>query len=70
MLLSSSCEKFHEDIAKLKEIFKLNSYPEKFIDKCIKNLLNKLHVLKVVELTAVKKELILVLRYLGQLFEN
>ena len=61
---------FHEEIVKLKEIFKGNSYPEEFIGRCIKHFLNKLHVPKVEELTAAKKELILVLPYLGQqLFE-
>ena len=64
--ICSSSEKFHEEIVKLKEIFKLNSYPEKFIDRCIKRFLNKLYVSKVIELTAAKKELILVLPYLGQ----
>ena len=34
--ICSSYEKFHEEIVKLKEIFKRNSYPEKFIDRCIK----------------------------------
>ena len=57
---------FHEEIVKLKEIFKRNSYPEKFIDRCIKIFLNKLHVPKIVELTAAKKELFLLLPYLGQ----
>ena len=61
-----SYEKFHEEIVKLKEIVKRNSYPEKFIDRCIKNFLNKLHVPRVVELIAAKKELILVLPYLRQ----
>ena len=55
--ICSSFEKFHKEIIKLKEIFKRNSYPEKFIDRCIKYFLNKLHVPKVVELTAAKKEL-------------
>ena len=64
--LCSSFEKFHEEIAKLKEIFKRNSYPDKFIDKCIKKFSKKFHVLKVVELTAARKELTLVLPYLGQ----
>ena len=50
-----SYEKFHEEIVKLKEIFQSSSYPEKSIDRCIKNFLNKLHVPKVVELTAAKK---------------
>ena len=45
---------------------KTNFYSENFIDRCIKNLLKKLQVPKVVELTAVKKELTLVLPYLGQ----
>ena len=58
--------KLHEEIAKLKEIFTWNSYPEIFIDRCIKNFLNELYVPKAVELTAAKKELILVLPYLGQ----
>ena len=36
------------------------------IYRCIKNFLNKLHVLMVAELIAAKKELILLLPYLGQ----
>ena len=59
-------EKFHEEIVKLKEIFKRNYYSEKFKDRFIKKFLNKLHVPTVVELTAPKKELILVLPYLEQ----
>ena len=64
--ICSSYGKFHEEIVKLKETFKRNSYPEEFIDRCIKNFLNKLPVPKVVELTAARKELILVLPCLGQ----
>ena len=64
--IRSSYEKFHEETVKLKEIFKRKFYPEKFMDKCIKNFLNKLHVPKVVKLTAAKEELIIVLPYLGQ----
>ena len=64
--ICSSYEKFHAEIVKLKGIFKRNSYPEKFMDRCIKNLLNKLHVPNVVELKAAKKGLILVLPYLEQ----
>ena len=65
---------FHEEIVRLKKIFRRNSYSEKFVDRCILyyvwmyrcNFLNKVHVLKVVELTLTKKELILVLSYFGQ----
>ena len=65
-LIYYSYEKFPEEIVKLKEIFEQNSYPEKFIDRCIKSFLNKLHVPKVVELTAVRMYVILVLPFLGQ----
>ena len=69
--LWSSYEKVHEEIVKLKEIFKRNSYPEKFIDDVLIYFSNKLRVPKVAELTTAKKELILVLPYLGQQsFEN
>ena len=55
----------------IKEIFERNSCPEKFIDRYIKTFFTKFHVSKVVELTAAKKKLILVLPYLGQqLFES
>ena len=51
----------------IKEYLKWNPFSEKFLYRWyIKNFLNKLHVTKVVELTAAKKELILVLPYLGQ----
>ena len=58
--ICSSYEKIHKEIAKFKEIFKRNSYPQKFIDRCIKNIFYEFHVPKVVELTAAKKELMLV----------
>ena len=64
--MSFPYEKFHKEFVKLKEIFKKNSYQEKCIDRCIENFVNKLHVAKVVKLTAARKELILVLQYLGQ----
>ena len=68
--ICSSYEKFHEETVKLEEIFKRNFYPENFIDRCIKNFLNKLQIPKVVELTTAKRKLILVLPHLGQqLFE-
>ena len=40
--ICSSYEKFDKEIVKLKEIFKQNSYPEKFIDRSIKKVSNKL----------------------------
>ena len=66
----SSCEKFHEEIVKLKEIFKRNSHTEKFINRRIKTFLKKFHEPKVRELVANRKELILVLTYLGHSKQN
>ena len=37
---------FHLQVTPLKEIFEKNGYPENFIDKCFKLLLNKTYVLK------------------------
>ena len=34
--VTSSYEKFHDEINALKQIFKLNGYPVQFIDRCIK----------------------------------
>ena len=59
--ICSFYEKFHEELVKLKEIFKQNSYSEKFIYRC-----RTYNGTKVVELIAAKKELMLVLQ---QLFE-
>ena len=64
--ICSSYKKFREEIVRLKEIFKRNSYPEEIQDRRMKNFLNKSRVLKAVGLTAAKKELILALSYLGQ----
>ena len=64
--ICSSYEKFPEEVVKPKEIFRQNSYPEKFMDRCIKKYISKLLVPKLVELTAARKDLIIVLPYLGQ----
>ena len=49
----------------LKRIFQKNSYPGNLIDKCFKNFLNKIHLVKENVPTAEKKRLLLVLPYLG-----
>ena len=62
-----SYEKFHEEIVLLKEVFKNNEYPQFFIDKCIKKYLNKLFVPKRIIHTVDKKQVLLVLPFLGLL---
>ena len=57
--------KFHLEIAKLKEILLKNGYSDKFIDSCIFKFMNKLFVVKPTVLTAPKKQLFIVLPFMG-----
>ena len=59
--------KFHFEIEKLKEIRLSNGYSNKFIGKCISKFLNKLYIKKLVILTVPKKQLYLVLPYMGKI---
>ena len=63
--ITSSYEKFHNEINALKQIFKLNGYPIQFIDRCIKQFLQKLYVTKAIQDTVNKKQLLIVLLFLG-----
>ena len=63
--ITSSYEKFYNKINALKQIFKLNGYPIQFIDRCIKQFLQKLYVTKAIQDTVNKKQLLLVLQFLG-----
>ena len=65
-LVSDMC-KFHFEIEKLKEILLPNGYSNKFIDKCISKFMNKLYIKKPVMLTVPKKQLYLVLPYMGKM---
>ena len=55
-------------MCRLKEILKLkkNAFPIKLIDICIKNFRNKKLNEKLVTLTAAKKDLVIVLPFLGK----
>ena len=53
--------KFHFEIKKLKEIFLFNS------DKCISKFMNKLYIKKPIMLTVLKKQLYLVLPFMGKM---
>ena len=61
---------FHLEVEHLREILKKNSYPSGIIEQSIKSFLNKLHVLKKVIPIVMKKELFVVLPYLGTLSPN
>ena len=63
----SSWTKLHTELVCLKEIFLRNSYPENFINKCFKNFMDNIHVVKETTRTVEKKPLVLVLPYLGSI---
>ena len=54
------------EVCHLKEILKKNAFPIELIDSCIKNFLNKITTETPVTLTAEKKDLVIVLPFLGK----
>ena len=65
--LVSHMSKFHFEIDKLKEILLSNGYFNKFMDKCISKFMNKLYIKKHVMLRVPKKQLYLVLPFMGNM---
>ena len=63
--ICSSMENFHIEVELLRIIFKCNNYPVNIIDQCIKKFFDKFCVPKQIVPTAPKKELLVVLPYLG-----
>ena len=61
--ITSSYEKFH-GLNGLNQILKLNGYPTQFIDRCIKQFLQKLYVTKAIQDIVNKKQLLVVLPFL------
>ena len=57
--------KFHQEICKIKEIFIKNGYSEEFLDNCVKTFLNKVFIPKRIIQTAEKKQVTIVLPYMG-----
>jgi len=64
--ICSDMQKFHLEVEQLRQIFKCNKYPVSLIDQCIKTFLNKIYIPKRVMITAAKKEVLIVLPFLGQ----
>ena len=61
--ICSDCKKNH--IIPLKRILRKNWYPENFIDKCLNDILDNIHIVKEKVPTVEKRFLLLVLLYLG-----
>ena len=64
-LIVSDFSRFHTEVIHLKEILRKNAFPIKLVGNCIKNFLNKKFLNTPVTLTGKKKELFIVLPYLG-----
>ena len=67
LVLCSDFVKFHHEIDILKGILYKNSYPRDFVDKCTKEFLDRVLTRKVVVSTVPKKDLMIVVPYLGKL---
>ena len=65
-MLCSDWNKFHLEVTFLKNIFRKNSFPEFFTDRCIKVFLDKIFIMKRVVFTVPKKELRICLPFLGK----
>lgn len=63
--ISSNYQCLHKEIENLKMIFSRNGYPMKFVDKCIFNFFNKIYEKKQPSPTVPKKEIMIILPYLG-----
>ena len=59
--------KFHLEVAKLKEILLKNGYLRKTIDACVFKFLNKYFKPKLVTLTIPKKQLFIILPFMGNM---
>lgn len=64
-MISSTFQSLHEEVEKLKKIFSRNGYRETFIDKCIFKFLNKLYDKRDPLTTVPKKEITIMLPFLG-----
>ena len=63
--LSFNWSTFHQEIRKLKDIFRRNGFPKSIIDRCVRNFLQKCLQQKLPVHTVPKKEFFIILPYLG-----
>ena len=68
--ICSDMQSFHLKVEQLRQIFKCNSYPVGLIDQCVKTFLNKIYVPKRILITVPKKDVLIVLPFLGQFSLN
>ena len=68
--ICSDMQSFHLEVEQLRQIFKCNNYPVGLIDQCVKTFLNKIYVPKRILITVPKKDVLIVLPFLGQFSLN
>ena len=64
-MICSSFQSFHDEIERLKDIFSRNGYPCRLVDKCVLKFFNKLYQKKDPVHTVPKKELTMIMPFLG-----
>ena len=64
-IITSSSRQFHNKIDALKQIFKLSRYSIQFADRCMKQFLQKFYLTRAAQDTVNKKQLLIVLPFLG-----
>ena len=69
-MINSSFLTLHDEVEKLKKIFRKNGYPMSFIDKCVFAFFNKIYLKKDPVHTVPKKEFVMVLPFLGSVSWN
>ena len=65
-----SIENFHMEVEHLRGIFKCSNYSVNIIDQCLKKFLDKLYIPKQIVPTVPKRELLVVLPFLGKFSLN
>ena len=63
--VTSDFSRFHTETQRLRNILLKNGYPTSLLDNCIKFFLNKMYTAKEVVLTVEKRDVLIVLPYLG-----
>ena len=64
-MICSSFQSLHDEIERLKDIFSRNGYPCRLVDKCVLKFFNKLYQKKDPVHTVPKKELTMIMPFLG-----
>ena len=68
--ICSDMQSFHLEVEQLQQIFECNNYPVGLIDQCVKTFLIMIYVPKRISIIVLKKDVLIVLPFLGQFSLN